>query len=148
MFNGDHHVLYWADASSEVAFIVPSNRPGKFGDDSSSDVKSPSPPSRASSLGLDRSMGGSAATVPPESAKRRFQRQTSTALQFEVKMVIVWLERMEDSADIPLDNLLAETVTGSEGGGFVPSQKDAFTIFIQPLKSGLIMIRMQGHATK
>ena len=23
IFNGDHHVLYWADSESEIAFIVP-----------------------------------------------------------------------------------------------------------------------------
>ena len=63
-------------------------------------------------------------------------------------MVIVWLERMEDSADIPLDHLLAETMTGAEVGGFAPSQKDAFVVFIQPMKSGLMMIRMRGQTAK
>ena len=140
IFNGDHHVLYWADASSEIAFVVPSNRPrpatAKFGDDSSLDGACPT-----------GAGGGSAA--PPESAKRRFQRQPSTAQQVEVKMVIFWLERMEDSADIPLDNILAETMTGTEvGGGFAPSQKDTFAVFIQPMKSGLMMIRMQGQTAK
>ena len=23
IFNGDHHVLYWADSESEIAFVVP-----------------------------------------------------------------------------------------------------------------------------
>ena len=189
MFNGDHHVLYWADASSEIAFVVPSNRPGRGppfgktatttgmpGDDASLDNPSPSSThgscENANSLTLDlasfhghnRSMaaattfptgagagaggGSSAAAAPPESAKRRFQRQMSTAQQAEVKMIIVWLERMEDSADIPLDHLLAETMTGTEVGGFAPSQKDAFAVFIQPMKSGLMMIRMQGQTAK
>ena len=26
-FNGDHYVLYWADASAELAFVVPTHKP-------------------------------------------------------------------------------------------------------------------------
>ena len=165
MFNGDHHVLYWAEASSEFAFVVPSNRPEtafgmtsmSYGGHDNHSLKA----GRASPYGHDRSTtaastttatgpsgGGSAAAAPPEVAKRRIQRQTSSALQAEAKMVIVWLERMEDSVDIPLDNLLAHTRTGNEAGGFVPSQKDTFVIYIQPMKSGLMMIRMQGQIAR
>lgn len=26
-YDGDHHALYWADASAEIAFLVPTNKP-------------------------------------------------------------------------------------------------------------------------
>ena len=150
MFNGDHHVLYWAEASSEFAFVVPSNRPETaFGMTSMSYGGHDNQSLKASTTtATGPSGGGSAAAAPPEVAKRRIQRQTSTALQAEAKMVIVWLERMEDSVDIPLDNLLAHTRTGNEAGGFAPSQKDTFVIYIQPMKSGLMMIRMQGQIAR
>ena len=177
MFNGDNHVLYWADALSELAFVVPSHSrsrsPLRRGDDDAIPKKSSSSSAHgscenttATSLTLDlgssqplqgqgRSMAAaaaystsSAAQPQQEATKRRFHRQATTAPQAEVKMVVVWLERMEDSVHIPLEELLLETMIGTEPGGFAPSQKDAFVIFIQPMKSGLMLIRMQGQTAK
>ena len=31
VFNGDHHALYWADATAEIAFVVPTNKPKRKG---------------------------------------------------------------------------------------------------------------------
>ncbi len=60
------------------------------------------------------------------------------------------MERMEDHADLPLDDLLAETSSGLEtsGVGGNVSAKDAFVILVQPLGSGLLRIKMQGPHTK
>ena len=174
LFNGDNHVIYWADALSELAFVVPSRRrsrsPLRRSDDDAIPKKSSCSSAQgscgnmsATSLTLDlassqpsqgqgRSVSAAAcptgSAAPPEATKRRFHRQASTAPQAEVKMIIVWLERMEDSLHIPLDELLIETMVGTEPGGFAPCQKDAFVIFIQPMKSGLVLIRMQGQTAK
>ena len=63
-------------------------------------------------------------------------------------MLVVWLERLEDRPDLPLDDLVAETQTGLEGGSNNHAAKDAFVIFVQPLENGLLMVRMQGPSSK
>ena len=75
-------------------------------------------------------------------------RQTSTAASQDLKVLLVWLERMEDNVDLPLDEMLAECQTGLESGGPVPTAKDALVIFVQPLKNGLLRVKMQGQTIK
>ena len=69
----------------------------------------------------------------------------------ESKILVVWLERLEDRTHLPLDDLISETSTGlegSSGGHVVTAAKDAFVIFVQPLDNGLLTVRMQGPSTK
>ncbi len=81
-------------------------------------------------------------------AKRRFARQTSAAPSQDAKVLVVWLERMEDRADLPLEDLLSETLTGAETHAAAPSPKEAFLILVQPLSSGLLKVKMQGPQSK
>ena len=103
----------------------------------------------ASSLTLDLVPAHGNGTAG-DSTKRKIQRQTSSVLSQEVKLIIIWLERMEDHASLPVDDLLSETLTGLEGSPNGPSlsPKDAFFVYIQPMKSGLMRIKMQGQTTK
>ena len=86
---------------------------------------------------------------PEASARKKFNRSASSAPSHEVKVMVVWLERMEDSRDLCLDDLLGETMTGVEViSGSLPAVKDVFVIFIQPLTNGLLRIKMQGPIVK
>ena len=62
--------------------------------------------------------------------------------------MVIWLERMEDHADIPIEDLLSESPTGLEPPTYLPTTKDSFVIFVQPLKSGLLRVKMQGQTLK
>ena len=62
--------------------------------------------------------------------------------------MVIWLDRMEDHVDIPIGDLLAESHTGLEPPNYMPSAKEAFVIFVQPMKSGLLQVKMQGHTVK
>jgi hypothetical protein len=109
----------------------------------------------ASSLTLDLAPALNAGVATsggaPDLSKRKVMRQTSTVPQQDMKMLVVWLERMEDHADIPIEDLLGETLTGTEGAtaaAYTATAKDAFVIYIQPMKSGLMRIKMLGQTVK
>ena len=97
-------------------------------------------------LDLTNSTSGEHQPLPPN--RKRMNRQTSSAASQDLKIVLVWLERMEDNADLPLDELVGECLTGLESGGPNPTSKDALVIFVQPLKNGLLRIKMQGQTVK
>ncbi|XP_059096422.1 ral GTPase-activating protein subunit beta-like isoform X2 [Tigriopus californicus] len=163
-YDGDHYALYWADASAEIAFLVPTNKPktspspslitdsgSATGTEGDEDQLS----SGKSSLGAPSSLTLQLNAQPigdPASFKKKstaFNRQVSMVNQLDVKILVIWLERMEDSHGLPLEEMLAETHTGFEAEcGFFSQVKDAFFIFIQPLMSGLLRIKLQGPASK
>lgn len=109
-----------------------------------------------SSLGPPSSLTLQLSSQPltdPTSLKKKsttaFNRQMSVVSQLDVKILVIWLERMEDFHSLPLDEMLAETHTGFEVEcGFFPQVKDAFFIYIQPLMSGLLRIKLQGPTSK
>lgn len=164
-YDGDHHALYWADASAEIAFLVPTNKPKttpptsllpEGGPASGTEVDEDQLSSGKSSLGPPSSLTLQLSSQPltdPTSLKKKsttaFNRQMSVVSQLDVKILVIWLERMEDSHSLPLDEMLAETHTGFEVEcGFFPQVKDAFFIYIQPLMSGLLRIKLQGPTSK
>ena len=55
---------------------------------------------------------------------------------------------MEDHTDIPIEELLGESATGLEPASYLPTAKEAFVIFIQPMRSGLLRVKMQGQTAK
>jgi hypothetical protein len=84
---------------------------------------------------------------PAANNRKKVNRQLSAAPQQDIKVMLVWLERMEDSASLPIEGLMDELSTGMEVSQGVAA-KDAFVIFLQPLASGLLRVKMQGPATK
>ncbi len=80
IFNGDHHVLYWADSESEIAFTVPTKVENKS--DSESDLI-------------------------PAADKARLTRQSSVMASLaDLKIAVVWLENFDDIGNFPGDALL------------------------------------------
>ncbi|GFY51172.1 ral GTPase-activating protein subunit beta [Trichonephila inaurata madagascariensis] len=172
VYNGKNKVLYWSDVSSELAFVVPSPisqdkssrkdiKVQEFGDDivlrnkdikdtdrrtmpagSFSEITIP----RAMSLNLDAGDDLSQG----RSSGRKFGRQHSCAIVCEMKVVVVWLENLDDHINFPLADVLPLMSTGLEPPNFISrtSEKDLFVIFVHPLQSGLYQIKLQGPAGK
>ncbi|GIY02457.1 hypothetical protein CEXT_135751 [Caerostris extrusa] len=67
-----------------------------------------------------------------------------------MKVVVVWLENLDDQINFPLADVLPLMSTGLEPPNFNSrnSEKDIFVIFVHPLQSGLHQIKLQGTARK
>lgn len=177
IYSGKHKVLYWSDVSSELAFVVPSpssqeRNPRKetkaldFGDDVTlrnkdrdlaRDVDRKTMPSgsfsevpipRAMSLNLDANE--ELVQGQGRSSGRKFGRQHSCAIACDMKVVVAWLENLDDYISFPLGDVLSLLNTGLEQHTFIsrPTEKDIFVIFVHPLQSGLFQIKLQGPAGK
>ncbi|XP_048505289.1 ral GTPase-activating protein subunit beta isoform X3 [Athalia rosae] len=181
LYNGDTHILYWADVSSEVAFIVPTHSVGNMTSDSmdesnyNSDIsgsqawfersisestssrpysvnQSGTPNSRAMSLDLDKQPpsipgSGPSSTSSADPIKPRRITKHSLPMQTDTRILVVWLESLEDHLQFPIADLLACTNTGLEhSNGVRPS--DVQVIFLHSLSSGLMRVRLQGPVSR
>ncbi|XP_058980651.1 ral GTPase-activating protein subunit beta isoform X4 [Musca domestica] len=163
-FNGESKVLYWADVSSEIAFVVPTEWnlrsevdgccQSSGGADStnvwsraSADVgnlpdanKNSAQRSRNLSLELDKSKD----PVPPTRRKANAMKPGLLA-QPPAKIFLVWLESFEDVLNFPIEELLPYTKTGEESNILqLPRAADVHVIFIHALQSGLLRVKLQG----
>ncbi|KAK3862467.1 hypothetical protein Pcinc_031674 [Petrolisthes cinctipes] len=177
-FSGRSHVLYWSDALSEVAFVVPAPAPPSA---QPSANPTPSASSSISSDVCDKTggligSGGSGSersdSLPPtdtegepgsslsshtsqtsfgqgsENRSRKFGRQTSAMSCTDHKVYIVWLESFDDCYTFPANELLPETVTGLESSAWKEKEAVVFIIFIHALANGLFRIKLQGQNAK
>ncbi|XP_073825987.1 ral GTPase-activating protein subunit beta isoform X8 [Musca autumnalis] len=162
-FNGESKVLYWADVSSEIAFVVPtewnlrsevdgcclSSGSGETNvwSRASADVaniadanKNAGQRSRNLSLELDKSKD----PVPPTRRKANAMKPGLLA-QPPAKIFLVWLESFEDVLNFPIEELLPYTKTGEESNILqLPRAADVHVIFIHALQSGLLRVKLQG----
>ncbi|XP_067010015.2 ral GTPase-activating protein subunit beta [Anabrus simplex] len=174
LYNGETQVLYWADASSEIAFIVPSqhfNTDGSPMFDSSGNYtgdmsgmgqgwyeRSTSESSKASnpfrgmdkprtlSLDLDKQSSPSTAPATGDSGRRRTGAvRHPPASHTNTKVLVIWMESFEDHLQFPINELLLATNTGLEGTG-VPrtTDRDCFVVFLHALNNGLLRVKLQG----
>ncbi|XP_034665254.1 ral GTPase-activating protein subunit beta isoform X8 [Drosophila subobscura] len=169
-YNGSQRVLYWADVSSEIAFVVPTTWNLRYNSDTSdggslsgsdqlgtSNVwarceseagtgAAKSKP-RNLSLELDTSTGTGRSQkdpVPPTRRKGNVTKPTLLA-QAPAKIFLVWLESYEDYLNFPLEDLLAYTRTGEELHSLQqPRAADCHVIFVHSLLSGLLRVKLQG----
>ncbi|XP_068208219.1 ral GTPase-activating protein subunit beta isoform X4 [Palaemon carinicauda] len=172
-FSGRTHVLYWSDALSEMAFVVPSPAPAQPNNQ----------PAAANSVNMgiiiersDGSGGGSGSEKSDslhsyevevdqgssisshtsqmsfghgnENRNRKFGRQTSALSCGDHKVYIVWLESFEDSYTFPANDLLSETITGRESTSWKDKEACIYIIFIHALTNGLFRIKLQGQNAK
>ncbi|KAJ7999572.1 hypothetical protein DPEC_G00195810 [Dallia pectoralis] len=168
VFNGEKMVLYYADALTEIAFVVPSftdssaeSSENSFpGEDSDSQMdllpsllKEP-----ALTLELYPNHSDNVAPVPKSptvKSKKLPSGRTIPPMGPETKVLVVWVERYDDIENFPLVDLLVETTTGAEtltnsSSSMRPpsSGQDVQVIFIHPLKTGLFRIRLHGTLGK
>ncbi|XP_056022408.1 ral GTPase-activating protein subunit beta-like isoform X3 [Ostrea edulis] len=167
IYDGQQQVLYWADVSSEVAFVVPSldtfNRLQNDGDKSphiSLNVNGdrlrgtkPTTLTMERPLGEPRSKPGDSPGSPHDASTfrtRRFGRASTITIGPDTKIFVVWLENFEDHENFPTGDLLPLTNTGVEqyttaSSTSMRQEKDIFLIFIHALQNGLFRIHMEGN---
>ncbi|XP_072384831.1 ral GTPase-activating protein subunit beta isoform X2 [Diabrotica undecimpunctata] len=142
LYDGSSHVLYWADACSEIAFVIPSQcKPPEVTTEQSSfnsnNLSSwsdkPWSDKRALSLDLDKQ------PVPP----KRMSHKSILHPHTNTKIMVVWLESFEDHLTLPISDLLNSMNTGLEKG---TNQKtsDVLVIFLHILSTGLLRVHLQG----
>ncbi|XP_018579922.1 ral GTPase-activating protein subunit beta isoform X2 [Anoplophora glabripennis] len=146
LYDGSSHVLYWADACSEIAFVVPSQIKS-----SESQMDQPSFNTSSLSSWNDKSWGDSnrdkrtlsldleKQPVPPKRAGHRSNIHPHT----NTKIMVVWLESFEDHLNLPIGDLLNCMNTGLERGA-VPKTSDVLVIYLHLLSTGLLRIHLQG----
>ncbi|XP_020285892.1 ral GTPase-activating protein subunit beta isoform X2 [Pseudomyrmex gracilis] len=179
LYNGDTHVLYWADVSSEIAFVVSTQSYLMASSDSleessySSDISSSgqtwfersisesadnrslhntTQTSRAMSLDLEKQPSSLTSTGPTNSSSAdpiRPRRSTKQSLpaQTNTKIMVVWLESLEDHISFPIGDLLPSTYTGLEQSRMLQAS-DVHVIFLQALANGLIRVKLRGPVSR
>lgn len=161
-FNGEHSVLYWADVASELAIVVPSQLHGQAHLDAVSRPSSAQgaaflvpesgsgPNSGAFERGsnernslkrntekLERAPTSLSLELDQEAmARRKLGRTQGSGGGAEQKVVLVWLESMEDADSFPLGDLVSGV------------NNVCLIIFIHPLASGLLRVKLSGHIGK
>ncbi|XP_072540881.1 ral GTPase-activating protein subunit beta isoform X2 [Salminus brasiliensis] len=167
VFNGEKRVLYYADALTEIAFVVPSLS------DSSAESSENSFPTADSDSQMELLPSllkqpnltlelfpnhsdnmGLAQRSPTVKSKKLPSGRSIPPLGPETKVLVVWVERYDDIENFPVSELMAETSTGvesavnSNASRSSSSEKDVPVIFIHPLKTGLFRIKLHGAMGK
>uniref|UniRef100_A0A8C3AF95 Ral GTPase-activating protein subunit beta n=1 Tax=Cyclopterus lumpus TaxID=8103 RepID=A0A8C3AF95_CYCLU len=169
VFNGEKKVLYYADALTEIAFVVPSltehseessvHSDSTVEADTNADLMPASLKQPNLTLELfpnhSENLESAKKLSPLVKTKRSSTGKSFPPLGPETKVFVVWVERFDDIEHFPLSDLLAETSTGLEASmsnstscrsGLL--EKDVPLIFIHPLKTGLFRIRLHGAMGK
>lgn len=163
-YNGEKKIIYWADVSSEIAFVVP-NRWNRSDIDTSdgsclsaaqsTDVwyersiseqqrvekASINKKSRALSLDHEKSQG------EPVAPARRRTGANKPAINWtpSAKILLVWLESFEDHLTFPTEDLMSYTRIGEENQlSNAQRSTDCHIIFIHALNSGLLRVKLQA----
>ncbi|XP_022914595.2 ral GTPase-activating protein subunit beta isoform X2 [Onthophagus taurus] len=148
IFDGQNQVLYWADACSEIAFVVPSqikpiHNSGGSLEQSSFNANSLSSwnektfieplarDKRTLSLDLDQK------SVPLRKPPLRCSLHPHT----NTKIMVVWLESFEDHLNLPITDLVGCMSTGLETGS---RSSDVLVIGLHLMASGLLRVHLQG----
>ncbi|KAK2520565.1 Ralgapb [Columba guinea] len=169
IFNGQKKVLYYADALTEIAFVVPSPVES-LTDSLESNVSDQESDSnmdllpgilKQQSLTLELfpnhadNLNPSQRLSPTSRSKRVPQGRTIPPMGPETKVYVVWVERYDDIENFPLPDLVSETSTGVETTAnssaslrSTTPEKEVPVIFIHPLNTGLFRIKLQGATGK
>ncbi|XP_025048876.1 ral GTPase-activating protein subunit beta isoform X3 [Alligator sinensis] len=169
IFNGQKKVLYYADALTEIAVVVPSpmepltdsleSSVSDQENDSNMDLmpgilKQPSLtlelfPNHADHLSSSQRLS------PTSRSKKVPPGRTIPPMGPETKVYVVWVERYDDIENFPLSDLVSETSTGVETTAnsstslrSASPEKEVPVIFIHPLNTGLFRIKVQGATGK
>jgi hypothetical protein len=161
--NGVENVLFWSDIMNEIAFIIPN---GATSASNKEKEQAPvvaklesSPPPAVTSTSATSSPSNISNVSPSttttsvltggnldEKLKIKYQSVPS-----DLKVIIVWLEQIQDADSIPVDELIQETyafdnVTSSINQMYKP--KEIIILFIHPLKNKLNRIITWSNTNK
>ena len=146
-YSGEQALLYWADVCGELAILVPStSQPGELrpssaqgaaflmsgpdsgGYEEAAAARSAAPPTSLS-LELEQEQGGAA-------SKRKVGRGQGQGGAGDQRVVLVWLESIEDAENFPLGDLVSSV------------NNICLLIFVHPLANGLLRIKLAGQIGK
>ncbi|KAM4691267.1 ral GTPase-activating protein subunit beta isoform 2-T2 [Rhinophrynus dorsalis] len=167
VFNGEKKVLYYADALTEIAFVVPSaveslsdsleSNASESETDSNMDLL---PGILKQPLTLElfpnhtESLNSTQRLSPTSRTKKLPHGRIIPPMGPETKVAVVWLEQYDDLENFPLSDLSAETSTGIETTTNSTSlrnstpEKEVPVIFIHPLYTGLFRVKVHGASGK
>ncbi|XP_030759935.1 ral GTPase-activating protein subunit beta isoform X2 [Sitophilus oryzae] len=141
-YDGSSHILYWADACSEIAFVVPSSlkqtdaqikfNTSNLSSWSDNSWSSEDRSKRTQSLELDKQ------PIPPKRGNK-----PNIHPNVNTKIMIVWLESFEDHLNLPIGDLLECMNTGLEKG-VSTKPTDVLVIYLHFLTTGLLRVHLQG----
>ncbi|XP_060804490.1 ral GTPase-activating protein subunit beta isoform X2 [Amyelois transitella] len=165
VYDAKEQILYWSDSSNEIAFVVPSLSDDDRNDSVRSDVdggcvstsrssdKSGSCWDVSSSSPAERSVSESErserARVAPASARalsleldKQPQGLTGSGRRnrdFTTKILVIWLEDIEDHLNMPIDELLRHCDTG------VPwRREEVLVVCLSASAAGLVRARVSA----
>ncbi|XP_028849927.1 ral GTPase-activating protein subunit beta-like isoform X3 [Denticeps clupeoides] len=169
VFNGEKKVLYYADALTEIAFVVPSLVDYSAESSEHSDPVGepdqqvePQPDIQKQpnlTLELYNNVSDNLAPMhklsPSVKMRKTPSGKTIPPLGPETKVLVVWVESYDDIENFPVAELLAETSTGLENMvnsstscRSTVSEKDVPIVFIHPLRTSLFRIKLHGTVGK
>ncbi|KAM3965432.1 LOW QUALITY PROTEIN: ral GTPase-activating protein subunit beta-like [Aphomia sociella] len=152
-YDGREQILYWADSTNEIAFIVPSGYETDSEDRQNDSIKSDIDGSCVSVRSSTASVGGAGSSWDVSSCERAADKPRGLALEldkqntsltgsgrrnrdFTTKILIIWLEDFEDHVNLPIDELLAHCETG------VPWRRhEVCALCVSARRSGLVRVR-------
>uniref|UniRef100_A0A8C7TVH0 Ral GTPase-activating protein subunit beta n=1 Tax=Oncorhynchus mykiss TaxID=8022 RepID=A0A8C7TVH0_ONCMY len=152
VFNGEKKVLYYADALTEIAFVVPS-----LTDSEDSSVHSDSTveadthtdlPSLVKQPKLTLELFPNHSDNLAASQRRSSTGKTAPPLGPETKVLVVWVERYDDIGKQPPITSPKNHCASPSTVSLYVIMKDMPLIFIHPLKTGLFRVRLHGAMGK
>uniref|UniRef100_A0AAY4EQL4 Ral GTPase-activating protein subunit beta n=1 Tax=Denticeps clupeoides TaxID=299321 RepID=A0AAY4EQL4_9TELE len=165
VFNGEKKVLYYADALTEIAFVVPSlvdysEHSDPVGEPDQQVEPQPDIQKQPNlTLELYNNVSDNLAPMhklsPSVKMRKTPSGKTIPPLGPETKVLVVWVESYDDIENFPVAELLAETSTGLENMvnsstscRSTVSEKDVPIVFIHPLRTSLFRIKLHGTVGK
>uniref|UniRef100_A0A8D8UV98 Ral GTPase-activating protein subunit beta n=2 Tax=Cacopsylla melanoneura TaxID=428564 RepID=A0A8D8UV98_9HEMI len=136
LFNGQSHVLYWADVSSEIAFVVPTP------DNKHNNPDCDTWKRHSTALGQPQEKPTRSVSVDHQTQSPQQQEPKKKTHPPSTTVMIVWLESFQDSISFPISDLLPYCSTGVECSPTQP--RDVFVIFLHALQSELLRVKLQG----
>ncbi|ETE70670.1 Ral GTPase-activating protein subunit beta, partial [Ophiophagus hannah] len=152
IFNGQRKALYYADALTEIAFVVPSHVES-LTDSLESNVSDQESDSNMDLLpGILKQQALTLELFPNHTDNLS---RAIPPMGPETKVYVVWVERYDDIENFPLSDLVSETSTGVETTTnsstslrSTTPEKEVPVIFIHPLNTGLFRVKVQGATGK
>uniref|UniRef100_A0AAY5F1B4 Ral GTPase-activating protein subunit alpha/beta N-terminal domain-containing protein n=1 Tax=Electrophorus electricus TaxID=8005 RepID=A0AAY5F1B4_ELEEL len=145
MFNGERKVLYYADALTEIAFVVPSLSDLSVYSDSQMELL-PSllkQPNLTLELFPNHSDNMGPSQRSPTAKSKKMAGRSVPPLGPETKVLVVWVERYDDIGKNILCNFVCVIYSVNvlvPASGPAPRRRTVLVIFIHPLKTGLMVI--------
>ncbi|XP_067941630.1 ral GTPase-activating protein subunit beta-like [Watersipora subatra] len=133
-YDGTKWLLYWGDSRTEVAFIVPTEQRLAMIIRKKQLVKQ-------TSTGSDCVFTASGSFRSSSDSARESGRNQKTA---EVRMIVVWCERVEDKDIIPWESLLNTT----NGPNDFRCPPEYMIVYITALQSGLFRVHIHSQTER